>query len=69
MLNTAYVYELGVLKVYVEPLLRNVKMDSEYYWEARRLLDNLQTFYTVPSENIDDENLLREFIGGSRFEE
>lgn len=69
MLNTAYVYELGVLKVYVEPLLRNVKMDSEFYYEARRLLDNLQTFFTVPSENVDDENLLREFIGGSRFEE
>lgn len=69
MLNTAYVYELGVLKVYVEPLLRNVKMDNEFYWEARRLLDMLNSVYTVPSENVDDENLLREFIGGSRFEE
>lgn len=69
ILNTAYVYELGVLKVYVEPLLYSVPMDSEFYYEARRLLDNLKTFYTIPSENVDDENLLREFIGGSRFEE
>lgn len=69
ILNTAYIYELGVLKVYVEPLLYSVGMDSEFYYEARRLLDNLKTFYTIPSENVDDENLLREFIGGSRFEE
>lgn len=68
-LNTAYSYEIGVLKVYVEPLLYNIKMDSKYYDEARRLLDNLKTFYTVPSEYVSKENLLREFIGGSSFEE
>lgn len=69
ILNTAYIYELGVLKVYVEPLLYSIKMDSEYYYEARRLLDNLKTFYTIPSEYVNEENLLREFIGGSDFEE
>lgn len=69
ILNTAYSYEIGVLKVYVEPLLYSVGMDSEYYYEARRLLDNLKTFYTIPSEYVSHDNLLREFIGGSNFEE
>ncbi len=69
ILNTAYVYELGVLKAYVEPLLYTVDYDSEYYFEARRLIDNLKTFYTIPSEYVSHDNLLREFIGGSNFEE
>lgn len=69
IVNTAYSYEIGVLKVYVEPLLYNIKMDSELYGEARRLLDQLKTFYTVPSEYVVEDNLLREFIGGSCFEE
>lgn len=68
-LNTAYIYEIGVLKVYVEPLLYNIPIESEYYGEARRLLDNLKTFYTIPSEYVSSDNLLREFIGGSSFEE
>lgn len=69
VVNTAYVYELGVLKVYVEPLLYNIKMDSEFYYEARRLLDNLKAIYPIPSEYVNNDNLLREFIGGSSFEE
>lgn len=69
IVNTAYVYEIGVLKVYVEPLLYSIKMDSELYFEARRLLDQLRTFYPIPSEYVQEDNLLREFIGGSSFEE
>ncbi len=69
ILNTAYVYEIGVLKVYVEPLLLSIPVDSDYYEEARRLIDELTSFYTIPSEYVSRDNLLREFIGGSSFEE
>lgn len=69
ILNTAYVYEIGVLKVYVEPLLLSISVDSDYYLEARRLIDELNSFYTIPSEYVSRDNLLREFIGGSSFEE
>ncbi len=69
IVNTAYVYELGVLKVYVEPLLYNISMDSEFYYESRRLIDNLKAVYAIPSEYVEADNLLREFIGGSCFEE
>ena len=68
VLNTAYIYEMGVLKVFCEPLLKNIPMDSEAYDEARRLLDALNVFYPISSEIIPHDNVLREFIGGSVFE-
>ena len=69
VLNTAYIYEMGILKVFCEPLLMNIPMDSEAYDEARRLLDALNVFYPISSELIPEDNVLREFIGGSVFEE
>lgn len=68
ILNTAYAYEIGVLKVYVEPILYSIDLTSKYYMEARRILDHLKTFYPIPSEYVSEDNLLREFIGGSSFE-
>ena len=69
IINTAYIYELGVLRVYIEPLLYSVPMDSKFYREAKRLINELQMFFPIPSEYITDTNVLREFIGGSYFEE
>lgn len=66
--NTAFIYELGILKTYVEPLLYSVDHESEYYEVARRLLNMLKTVLPIPSEAIPDDSLLREFIGGSCFE-
>ncbi len=68
VLNTAYVYELGVLRVFAEPLLYSVEMSSPYYEEARRLLGLLRNFFPITSEYIEDDNTLREFIGGSIYE-
>ena len=68
ILNTAYIYELGVLKVYAEPLLYSVPLSSKYYKEARRLINELQMFFPIPSEYVSDDNILREFIGDSYFE-
>ena len=63
VVNTAYVFEVGVLKVFVEPLLYSVGLDSPYYEEARRLIKSLQGFYPIPSEYISKDSILREFIG------
>ena len=63
IVNTAYAFEIGVLKVFVEPLLYSVKNDSPYYEEARRLLDSLRNFYPIPSEYVSKDSILREFIG------
>jgi len=43
----------------------SVKTDSAYYEEARRLLKFLQGFYDIPSEYINRNSILREFIGGN----
>ncbi len=64
IINTALAYEVGVLKVYVEPLLLSVSVDSMYYEEARRLVDFLKQFFPIPGEYVTDESILREFIGG-----
>ncbi len=65
--NSALIYELGVLKTYVEPLLYSVDTESPYYSEARRLINMLKMFLPIPSEDIPQDSLLREFIGGSCF--
>lgn len=64
IINTSLPYEVGVLKVFVEPLLYSVPSDSEYYNEARRLLSFLKQFFTITSEYIPKDSILREFVGG-----
>lgn len=65
IINTALPYEIGVLKVYADPLLRSISVESNYYEEARRLLNFLKMFYTIPGEYVSDDSILREFIGGN----
>lgn len=65
--NTAMIYELGVLKTYVEPLLYSVSPESPYYNEALRLINFLKVFLPIPSESIPADSILREFIGGGCF--
>lgn len=68
VLNTSIIYELGVLKVFVEPLLYSVKATSPAYAEARRLINSLKTYLPIPSEYAPYDSIIREFIGGSEFE-
>lgn len=63
IINTAFAYEIGISKVFVEPLLYSVQPDSPYYEEARRLLKFLKSFLTIPAEYIGGDSILREFIG------
>lgn len=65
--NTAMIYEVGVLKTFVEPLLYSVPTDSPYYNEAIRLINFLNIFLPISSENIPKDSILREFIGGGCF--
>lgn len=66
--NTSLVYEIGLLKTYVEPLLFAVNSDDQNYYEAIRLLNILRLFLPIPSDSVPKDSLLREFIGGSAFE-
>ena len=65
--NTAMIYELGVLKTYVEPLLYSVEPGTPYYNEAIRLLNFLRLFLPIPAEAIPADSIIREFIGGGCF--
>ena len=65
--NSALDYELSVLKVYVEPLLRSVKPTMDEYAEASRLLSFLENFAPIPPQYVPGQSILREFIGESEF--
>lgn len=67
MFNSALVYELSVLKGYAEPLLRTIREESPVFGEAARLLDLLRYAPFIPADNVPNNSILREFIGGSCF--
>ncbi|MCL2352587.1 MAG: nucleoside kinase, partial [Firmicutes bacterium] len=65
--NSALVYEMCVLKQFVEPLLFGVAKNEPEYTEARRLIKFLDMFLGASSEHVPTNSLLREFIGGGCF--
>lgn len=65
--NTGLIYEIGILKTYVEPLLYSVDDQSPQYEEAKRLIDFLRLFLPIPSDAVPQDSILREFIGNSCF--
>ena len=67
MFNSALIYELAVLKPYVEALLFGIEHNCPEYVEAKRLLKFLDYFVGIGSENVPMNSLLREFIGGGCF--
>jgi len=68
MFNSSLVYELAVLKAYAEPLLEDISYEHPEHVEARRLLKFLSYFRAIPAINIPPNSILREFVGGSWFE-
>ena len=67
MFNSALVYELSVLKQFAEPLLFSIGREDSEYLEAKRLLKFLDYFVGVTSENLPNNSIIREFVGGSMF--
>ncbi|MDF3127905.1 nucleoside kinase [Kiritimatiellaeota bacterium B1221] len=67
--NSSLDYELAVLKPYAEPMLHAVKPIDPVYGEARRLQDFLGMIVGTPPDQVPPHSLLREFIGGSIYEE
>ncbi len=66
--NSALVYEIALLKTYVEPLLFGVPKDSPEYTEAKRLLKFLDYFLPLPADDVPKTSLMREFIGGGCYQ-
>ncbi|MDE7096262.1 MAG: nucleoside kinase, partial [Muribaculaceae bacterium] len=65
--NSSLIFELGVMKEYAEPILRQVPHNVEQYSNAYRLLKFLEYFDPIPADQIPPTSLLREFLGGSSF--
>ena len=68
MFNSALLYELGVLKVYAEPLLKQVPENCEEFAMARQLLNFSELVEPIEAKYIPYNSIMREFLGGSSFE-
>lgn len=69
MFNSSLIYELSVLKQYAIPLFKEIAPTSPLYSEAKRLQTLLSYFETIDPKDVPNNSLLREFIGGSIFED
>ena len=67
MFNSALIYELAVLKPYVEAHLFGMDRNCPEWVEAKRLLKFMDYFIGIGSEYIPTNSLLREFVGGGCF--
>lgn len=67
MFNSSLIFELGVMKDFAEPILKQVPHNVPEYAEAYRLLSFLSYFNAIPNRQIPATSLLREFLGGSSF--
>ena len=67
MFNSALIYELAVLKKYVEPLLKAVTESQPEFSESNRLLKFFSYFKPIDDLEIPPTSLIREFLGGSSF--
>ncbi len=65
--NSATIYELSVLKQYVEPQLFRISEDLPEYITAKRLIKFISYFLAAPGTEIPNNSLIKEFIGGSCF--
>lgn len=65
--NTSLFYEIMVLRPKIEPILREVPDTEPEYGEAHRLLQFLDNFTPLYTDEIPPTSILREFVGGSTF--
>jgi uridine kinase len=70
MFNSSLIYELSVLRFFIEPLLLKIPPTEPEYAEAIRLLKFISYFTQADSKDIKQippTSVLREFIGFSSF--
>ena len=67
MFNSALIFELAVLRLHAEPILRGVPQNCPEFAEAHRLLRFIKYFTPVKDNELPPTSLLREFLGGSSF--
>ncbi len=55
-------YEIGMLKPYLEPLMREIKPENDFYGQAQEILNKLQGICPVSANYISERSLYKEFI-------
>ena len=67
MFNSALLYELGVLRDRILPILETIPECKPEYSVAANLNDLIRYFRPISDEELPPTSLLREFLGGSSF--
>ena len=67
--NSFSSYELSVMKKYAMPLLEKIDTESEHFPVAERLIRMLKFFDDLPDTWIPCNSIIREFIGGSCYQD
>lgn len=67
MFNSALLYELAVLKQFIEPILLEVQPNQPEYAESTRLLKFFNYIKPMQPREIPPTSIIREFMGGSSF--
>ncbi len=67
--NSGHAYELCVMKKHALDTLMEIPRDSEHFITANRLIKFLKYFKDIDDAQVPNNSLLREFIGGSCFDE
>ncbi|MCF7923560.1 MAG: nucleoside kinase [Candidatus Izimaplasma sp.] len=66
--NSELTYEFALLKQYAEDALNTIDRESKHFIQANRLLKFLKYLNNIDSKYVPKYSLLREFIGGSKYE-
>lgn len=67
--NSLLPYELCVMRKYALPVLQNIPADSPYFSMAERLIKFLKYFVEMDDKWVPCNSLMREFIGGSCYQD
>ncbi|HHT67237.1 MAG TPA: nucleoside kinase [Erysipelotrichaceae bacterium] len=67
--NSFSSYELSVMKKYAMPLLEEIDTENEHFPVVERLLRMLKFFNDLPDTWVPCNSIIREFIGGSCYQE
>lgn len=67
--NSFSSYELSVMKKYAMPLLEDIDSESEFFPVAERLIRMLKFFKDLPDIWVPCNSIIREFIGGSCYQD
>ena len=67
--NSFSSFELSAMKKYAMPLLQAIDTENPYYPIAERLIRMLKFFDDMPDEWVPCNSIIREFIGGSCYED